>query len=103
MRSRAVPTAVTLAAAALLGACAGHKVAPPYDGMLPAATGPGEAHTWRRLAWKDENGQIPAEALRMALQQRKGVLTTDDWLDEYLGFAGDCRVGGVGTKPCAID
>jgi len=24
----------------------------------------------------------------MALRQRKGVLRTDDWLDEYLGFAG---------------
>ncbi len=27
-------------------------------------------------------------AERMALRQRKGVLRTDDWLDEYLGFAG---------------
>ncbi|KKL90701.1 hypothetical protein LCGC14_1902070 [marine sediment metagenome] len=27
-------------------------------------------------------------AERMALKQRKGVLKTDDWLDEYLGFAG---------------
>jgi preprotein translocase subunit SecA len=24
----------------------------------------------------------------LALRQRKGVLRTDDWLDEYLGFAG---------------
>jgi len=27
-------------------------------------------------------------AQHMALKQRKGVLKTDDWLDEYLGFAG---------------
>jgi preprotein translocase subunit SecA len=30
-------------------------------------------------------------ATRMALRQRKGVLATDDWLDEYLGFAGSER------------
>jgi preprotein translocase subunit SecA len=29
-----------------------------------------------------------ARAQRLALRQRKGVLRTDDWLDEYLGFAG---------------
>jgi len=75
MRSRAIPTAVTLAAAALLGACAGHEIAPPYDGALPAATGPGEAYKWRRLAWKDENGQVQAEALRTALQQRRANIT----------------------------
>lgn len=28
-------------------------------------------------------------AERLALRQRKGVLRTDDWLDEYLGFAGN--------------
>jgi preprotein translocase subunit SecA len=28
------------------------------------------------------------KAERLALRQRKGVLRTDDWLDEYLGFAG---------------
>jgi preprotein translocase subunit SecA len=27
-------------------------------------------------------------AQRLALRRRKGVLKTDDWLDEYLGFAG---------------
>ena len=32
-----------------------------------------------------------ARAQRMALRQRKGVLRTDDWLDEYLGFAGSER------------
>jgi len=30
-------------------------------------------------------------AERMALSQRKGVLKADDWLDEYLGFAGTER------------
>ena len=30
-------------------------------------------------------------AERMALRQRKGVLRSDDWLDEYLGFAGSER------------
>lgn len=30
-------------------------------------------------------------AERMALRQRKSVLSTDDWLDEYLGFAGTER------------
>jgi len=34
-------------------------------------------------------GQRRAE--RMALRRRKGVLRTDDWLDEYLGFAGTER------------
>ena len=28
------------------------------------------------------------KAERLSLRQRKGVLRTDDWLDEYLGFAG---------------
>lgn len=32
-----------------------------------------------------------AQAQKQALQQRKGVLRTDDWLDEYLGFAGKER------------
>ena len=31
------------------------------------------------------------KAERLALRQRKGVLRTDDWLDEYLGFAGSER------------
>ena len=31
------------------------------------------------------------KAERLALRQRKGVLRTDDWLDEYLGFAGTER------------
>jgi hypothetical protein len=28
------------------------------------------------------------KAQRLALAQRRGVLATDDWLDESLGFAG---------------
>ncbi len=33
-------------------------------------------------------GIAQARAQRFALAQRKGVLRSDDWLDEYLGFAG---------------
>ena len=33
-----------------------------------------------------DSAQTKAE--KLALRQRKGVLRTDDWLDEYLGFAG---------------
>ena len=36
--------------------------------------------------WLFDTTQRRAE--RLALRQRKGVLHTDDWLDEYLGFAG---------------
>ena len=36
-----------------------------------------------------DHAQKRAESL--ALRQRKGVLRTDDWLDEYLGFAGSER------------
>ena len=39
--------------------------------------------TTRRLF---DSAQLKAE--KQALRQRKGVLKTDDWLDEYLGFAG---------------
>jgi preprotein translocase subunit SecA len=44
-----------------------------------------EISSWlnRRLF---DSAQRRAE--RLALRQRKGVLRTDDWLDEYLGFAG---------------
>ncbi|MCK4624172.1 MAG: preprotein translocase subunit SecA, partial [Phycisphaerae bacterium] len=31
---------------------------------------------------------VQHRAERLALRQRKGVLRTDDWLDENLGFAG---------------
>lgn len=40
----------------------------------------------RSTRWLFDAAQRRAE--RMALRQRKGVLRTDDWLDEYLGFAG---------------
>jgi len=36
-------------------------------------------------------GAAQRKAQRMALRQRKGVLRADDWLDEYLGFAGSER------------
>ena len=39
--------------------------------------------------WAFDIAQRRAE--RMALRQRKSVLRTDDWLDEYLGFAGSER------------
>lgn len=42
--------------------------------------------TSRWTRWLFDYAQKRAE--RMALRQRKGVLKTDDWLDEYLGFAG---------------
>ncbi len=64
-------TTATAAMLATLAGCAAHRPAPPYEGDLPAATGPGKAHEWRRLAWKDENGHIPDDALRTALAQRQ--------------------------------
>jgi preprotein translocase subunit SecA len=36
--------------------------------------------------WVFDRAQSKAE--RLALRQRKSVLQTDDWLDQYLGFAG---------------
>ena len=43
-----------------------------------------------RLAdWLFDLAQGRAE--RLALRRRKAVLRTDDWLDEYLGFAGSER------------
>ena len=59
--------------------------------------GPGWA---ARIAERDPDRELPsglarrlirraqARAKRLALRQRKGVLKTDDWLDEFLGFAG---------------
>ena len=45
--------------------------------------------SWRITRRVFEVAQRRAE--RLALRQRKGVLRTDDWLDEYLGFAGSER------------
>jgi preprotein translocase subunit SecA len=39
-----------------------------------------------RAAWLFAHAQ--GKAQRMALSHRRGVLSTDDWLDDYLGFAG---------------
>jgi len=50
--------------------------------------GDGEVST-RTSRMLFDHAQRRAE--RMALRQRKGVLSTDDWLDEYLGFAGSER------------
>jgi preprotein translocase subunit SecA len=43
--------------------------------------------TSRTTRWLFDKAQ--ARARRLALRQRKAVLRTDDWLDEYLGFAGE--------------
>jgi preprotein translocase subunit SecA len=42
----------------------------------------GSRSTWRLFT------RAQRKAQRMAYNQRRGVLRTDDWLDEYLGFAG---------------
>src|SRR4029077_8884203 len=39
------------------------------------------------------------KAQRQALSQRKGVLSTDDWLDESLGFAGSESFTPSGIPP----
>jgi preprotein translocase subunit SecA len=43
--------------------------------------------TSRATRWLFDKAQTRAR--RLALRQRKAVLRTDDWLDEYLGFAGE--------------
>jgi preprotein translocase subunit SecA len=49
--------------------------------------GRGERQIRSGLAgWVFDRAQSKAE--RLALRQRKSVLQTDDWLDQYLGFAG---------------
>ena len=48
-----------------------HRAAEPSREGPPAATGPGKAHEWRRLAWKDEHGDIDPDAVRTALGQRR--------------------------------
>ena len=59
------------------GCAAGLPVAAPSRDTPPRATGPGKAHEWRRMAWKDERGQIPADGLRRGLQQRR--VNVDFW------------------------
>ncbi len=49
------------------------------------AAGKGEISTkWNRKLFDSAQQKAQQQALR----QRKGVLSSDDWLDEYLGFAG---------------
>ena len=42
--------------------------------------------TSRSTEWLVTHAQRKAQ--RLALSHRRGVLSTDDWLDDYLGFAG---------------
>ncbi|MHC4563537.1 MAG: preprotein translocase subunit SecA [Planctomycetota bacterium] len=61
--------------------------APTVSAMLRRRHGSGENEIksgWLRKFF--DRAQNRAE--RMALRQRKAVLRTDDWLDQYLGFAG---------------
>jgi preprotein translocase subunit SecA len=61
--------------------------APRLCGYLRSRYG----HTSREISNRLTRGLFDIaqhRAERLALRQRKGVLRTDDWLDEYLGFAG---------------
>ena len=61
--------------------------APHLGGSLRKRYGHSDRDIGTRLTRKVfDVAQRRAE--RLALRQRKGVLRTDDWLDEYLGFAG---------------
>jgi preprotein translocase subunit SecA len=48
----------------------------------------GKGREIRNATVRRQFDRAQARAQKQALQQRKGVLRTDDWLDEYLGFAG---------------
>ena len=70
------------------------KVPDPFFPESAAADGaavaplPGEIRSpWTR--WLLDHAQ--AKAQRLALSHRRAVLSTDDWLDDYLGFAGSER------------
>jgi len=60
--------------------------APLLSAVLGKRHGSGEI-TSRSARWLFDKAQTRAR--RLALRQRKAVLRTDDWLDEYLGFAGE--------------
>jgi preprotein translocase subunit SecA len=63
------------------------RYSPHLTGTLTKRYGDSDREVSSRLTRKLFNvSQRKAE--RLALRQRKGVLRTDDWLDEYLGFAG---------------
>ena len=66
------------------------RYAPHLNAMLARRSGDSDTEissSFTRRVF--DIGQRRAE--RMALRQRKSVLSTDDWLDEYLGFAGSER------------
>ncbi|MFP4053512.1 MAG: preprotein translocase subunit SecA [Phycisphaerae bacterium] len=63
------------------------RYAPHLSASFRKRHGRGEGEiSSRSTRWLFDAAQRHAQ--RMALRQRKGVLKTDDWLDEYLGFAG---------------
>ncbi len=64
-----------------------HRYSPHVTKTLAKRFGSTEREISSRLTRRlFDASQRKAE--RLALRQRKGVLRTDDWLDEYLGFAG---------------
>ncbi len=60
--------------------------APLLSAAIRRRHGSGEISS-RSARWLFDKAQTRAR--RLALRQRKAVLRTDDWLDEYLGFAGE--------------
>jgi len=63
------------------------RFAPHFSGMLRRRHGQTDKEIPSRLARRVfDAAQRRAE--RLALRQRKAILKTDQWLDEYLGFAG---------------
>ncbi|MFP4139669.1 MAG: hypothetical protein ACLFVY_03830 [Phycisphaerae bacterium] len=60
--------------------------APILSAVLRKRHGSGEI-AGRSARWLFDKAQTRAR--RLALRQRKAVLRTDNWLDEYLGFAGE--------------
>jgi len=61
--------------------------APLSSGMLRKRFGQTEREVWSAVT-RGLFDLAQRRAQRMALRQRKSVLKTDDWLNEYLGFAG---------------
>ena len=75
-------------------------VAGPVADTLPAAIGPGRAHEWRRLAWKDENGQIDPDGLRRALLDRQANVEFSNARAAEQGRAGQ-PLAAAGLDPLA--
>jgi len=61
--------------------------APHASGFLRKRYGRTEREVSGPLTWRLFNA-AQRRAERLSLSQRKSVLKADDWLDEYLGFAG---------------